>query len=271
MKNMFFIRVNKIKVFDNREGFLGVFNRSAEMNIYSYVRAFKSITTAPELEYTTGLALSDLMSLPDEAARKQRLLDAVIAEADRLSQSAYLEINGVKDKQTMLFGDSGLVIYSNTYIPDRVDIQLWVIESDSDIRNFAIEADRVLDSDAFKTLFAAVEATLAITNPVLSGVIAVAGVVVNILRQKLRANKDDLVGYWQASLNRVEHFPHGNRDKQNVYDTTGNILVDYTIFGFENYLSSQGRGIASESATKRNAEGATKTDTEEILPDTDKS
>jgi hypothetical protein len=34
----------------------------------------------------------------------------------------------------------------------------------------------------------------------------------------------------------MEHFPHGARDKQDVYDTTGNILVDYTLFGFENEL-----------------------------------
>jgi hypothetical protein len=76
----------------------------------------------------------------------------------------------VKDNQTMLFGDSGSVIFSSEYIPDKLDVQIWVIESDNDVRSFVLEADRVLDSDAFKGLFAAVEATLAITNPVLSGV-----------------------------------------------------------------------------------------------------
>ncbi|MDR1552528.1 MAG: hypothetical protein LBS69_03565, partial [Prevotellaceae bacterium] len=81
---------------------------------------------------------------------------------------------------------------------------------------------------------AAVETALVVTNPVVSGVIAVGGVVVNMLRKKLLANKDDLVGYWQESLNRTEHYPHGARDRQDIYDTTGNILLDYTLFGFEN-------------------------------------
>jgi hypothetical protein len=126
-----------------------------------------------------------------------------------------------------------LVIYHSEAIPEALNIQLWMIESDEDIRNFAIDADKILDSDAFKGLYATVETALVITNPVISGVIAVGGVVVNLLRQKLRANKDDLVGYWVASLNRAEHYPHGLRDKQDVYDTTGNILVDYTLFGFE--------------------------------------
>jgi hypothetical protein len=53
-----------------------------------------------------------------------------------------------------------------------------------------------------------------------------------MIRQKLRENKDDLIGYWQATLNRTEHFPHGTRDRQDVPDTTGNMLVDYTLFGF---------------------------------------
>jgi hypothetical protein len=179
------------------------------------------------------LTVSDLLPL-DEKQRRDLLLERVLAESGLLAQSNCLEVNGVRDNQTLLFGDSGLVIYSSTHIPDELDVRLWVIESDADIRNFAIEADKVLDSDAFKGLFAAVEATLAIAVPVLSGVIAVGGVAVSLLRQKLRANKDDLVGYWQVSLNRTEHYPHGTRDRQDVYDTTGNILVDYTLFGFEN-------------------------------------
>jgi hypothetical protein len=232
---MFYARINKIKVFNNREGFLW-FNKYAEMQIYSYVKPLSLSTETAELVRTDGVAMSELMELPDEAARKQRLLDAVLAEAGNLAQSSYLEIDGVKDNQNLMFGDSGLVIFSGEDIPDRIDIRLWVIESDSDIRNFALEADKVIDSDAFKGLYALAETALAVTNPVLSGIIATGGVVINLLRQKLRTNKDDLVGYWQATLNRAEHYPHGTRDKQDVYDTTGNILVDYTLFGFENQL-----------------------------------
>jgi hypothetical protein len=265
---MFYARINKLKVFDNREGFLGIFNRRAELRIYSYAAGGDNFTAAtagaglaPALNddaqadagatagATAGadiragvrpaptvvappLTLSDLTDLPDDMARRQKLLDAVLSEAGKFAQSNSLEVNGVKDNQTLLFGDAGLLLFQSDTIPDRLDIQLWVIESDEDIRNFAVDADKVLDSDAFKGLFAAVEVALAVTNPILSGVIAVGGVVVNLLRQKLRANKDDLVGYWQASLNRPEHYPHGTRDKQNVYDTTGNVLVDYTLFGF---------------------------------------
>jgi hypothetical protein len=113
-------------------------------------------------------------------------------------------------------------------------MQLWVIESDEDVRRFAVDADTVVDSDAFKGLLIAVETALTVASPVLSGIIGVGAVVTSLLRQKLRANRDDLVGYWQVSLNCTEHYPHGLRDRQDTPDTTGNILVDYTLFGFEN-------------------------------------
>jgi flagellar protein FlgJ len=220
------------------------------MHIYSYVTA-SSVPfpvepgSAPSLQQPS---LSDLLGLPDEAARKQYLLDATLAEAGRFAQSAHLGINGVKDNQSLLFGDSGLAIYAGEQIPDALNIQLWVVESDEDIRRFALDADRVLDSDAFKGLFAAVETALTVAAPTLSGIIAVSGVVTALLRQKLRASKDDLVGYWQATLNRPEHYPHGARDRQDVYDTTGNIQVDYTLFGFENSIEKEDRQPDSVSA-----------------------
>jgi hypothetical protein len=174
-----------------------------------------------------------MLALTDEQ-RKEILLNAVQTEVDRLAQSCTLAIDRVKDNQSLLFGDSGLVIFQSEQIPDMLNMQLWVIESDEDVRQFTLDADKVIDSDAFKGLLIAVETALTVTNPVLSGVIGLGAVVANMLRQKLRANKDDLVGYWQLTLNRAEHYPHGARDRQDTADTTGNILVDYTLFGFEN-------------------------------------
>jgi hypothetical protein len=89
---MFCVRINKIKVFNNREGFLRLFNR-AEMHIYSYVTA-SSVPSAVE---------------PGSAPSLQQ---------------------------------PSLAIYAGEQIPDALNIQLWVIESDEDIRRFAPDADR---------------------------------------------------------------------------------------------------------------------------------
>jgi hypothetical protein len=236
---MFYVRINKIRVFDNREGFLWLFNRRAELRIYSLASNPTGISGhfLEKGAVYPSLAVEDLISLSD-GERKDRLLEAVLAESSRFAQSAHLAVNGVKDNQSLFFGEAGMAVYQSEWIPDALDLQLWVIESDEDVRRFAVDADTVVDSGAFKGLLIAVETALTVTNPVLSGVIGVGAIVTNLLRQKLRANKDDLVGYWQTTLNRTEHYPHGLRDRQDTPDTTGNMLVDYTLFGFENESDS---------------------------------
>jgi hypothetical protein len=230
---VFYVRINKIKVFNNREGFLGLFNR-AEMRIYSYVASSTAVPVVTPL--SPALASADLLALtPDQ--RREKLLEAVLSEAGRFAQSYSLAVDRVKDNQSLTFGEAGILVYQSDAIPDALDMQLWVIESDEDVRTFTLEADKVVDSDAFKGLLIAVEAALTVTNPVLSGIIGVTAVVANLLRQKLRANKDDLAGFWQLNLNRQEHYPHGARDRQDTPDTTGNIRVDYTLFGYENNAS----------------------------------
>jgi hypothetical protein len=230
---MFYIRINKIRIFNNREGFLGLFNK-AEMRIYSYVTAS---STGIDLQ-TSALRLSDLANLSDEAARKQKLLETVQAEVDKFAQSNSIEINRVKDNQSLTFGEAGLVIYQSDFIPATLHIQLWVVESDEDLRQRVGDADKIVDSAAFKGLTTAIGLALAVTNPILTAAISVGGVLTHLLRQKLRNTKDDLVGYWQCVLNRNEHYPYCVRDKQDVPDTTGNIQVDYTLFGFENEVKN---------------------------------
>jgi hypothetical protein len=229
---MFYTRINKIKVFNNKEGFLGLFNK-AEIRIFSYVTAS---TTGKEL-ISSSLTLSDLASLSDETARKQKLLEAVQLEANKFAQSNSIEFNGVKDNQTLTFGEAGLIIFQSEFIPAALSLQLWVIESDEDIRRVVLDADQILDSAAFKGLTTAIGLALTVTNPILTAAISVGGVLTQLLRQKLRNKKDDLVGYWQCILNREEHYPYCVRDKQDVRDTTGNIQVDYTLFGFENEVN----------------------------------
>jgi hypothetical protein len=231
---MFYVRINKIKVFNNREGFLGLFNR-AELRIYCHAAGY-SVGAEP---YISPLTLADLIDL-DDSARRQKLLDAVLSEAGRFAQSHSLEINGVKDSQTLTFDEAGLVIYESESIPDNLNLQVWVIESDEDVRKFALDAETVMQSDAFRGLVATVGSILAVTNPLLTGAIGVGGVLVSLLCRKLKTNKDDLVGYWQATLNRAEHFPHGLRDRQDVYDSTGNIQLDYTLFGFDKTVETDG-------------------------------
>ena len=224
---MFYARINKIKVFNNREGFLGLFDK-AEVRIYGYSIGFEGFIP----ETIPLLGMSDLAEQADDKARRDLLKQLAASELNRFAQSVCLEINGVKDNQSLFFGDAGLVIYNGEKIPDTLTMQLWAIESDEDVRNSMKDVDAFLDGTALNSLLQTVGAALTVKNPTVGSAISVGTVVAGLIRQKLRANKDDLIGYWQATFTRTEHFPHGTRDRQDVPDTTGNMLVDYTFFGF---------------------------------------
>ena len=224
---MFYARINKIKVFNNREGFLGLFDK-AEVRIYGYSIGFEGFIP----ETIPLLGMSDLAEQADDKARRDLLKQLAASELNRFARSVCLEINGVKDNQSLFFGDAGLVIYNGEKIPDTLTMQLWAIESDEDVRNSMKDVDAFLDGTALNSLLQTVGAALTVKNPTVGSAISVGTVVAGLIRQKLRANKDDLIGYWQATFTRTEHFPHGTRDRQDVPDTTGNMLVDYTFFGF---------------------------------------
>jgi hypothetical protein len=54
-----------------------------------------------------------------------------------------------------------------------------------------------------------------------------------VITQTLLNNKDDQIGVLYQSFNRFEHYPHGERKKDDVPDMSNNMRIDYTIFGTE--------------------------------------
>jgi hypothetical protein len=215
-----------MKVFDNRELDLFGLNR-AELRIYSLVSAGKN-----PLLHVTLAEFNGLGADPDGIA--DRLMKLVVDEAGELDQCNYLEVNGVKDNDSIYFGDAGFLMYQSPVIPDVLNMQLLVVESDQQTRNFALKAEEVTNSPVFKTVTSSIQVALTAANPVWGSVICIGNLALGILHNRMKNDKDDLVGYWQCTLNRREHYFNGLRDKQDVRDTTGNILVDYTLFGYEN-------------------------------------
>jgi hypothetical protein len=72
---MFYARINKIRVFNNRKGFLRLFNRCAEMRIYSYVAAASAGTASlAGADLRVSPYLSDLIHLTAEQRREKLLV-----------------------------------------------------------------------------------------------------------------------------------------------------------------------------------------------------
>lgn len=240
---MFFFRVNKITIFHNREArkILGLFGkrRKAEIRILSFV------TT----EFTELPNLSDLNKTTDPAAQK-RIIEQAVASVVGSRQLTTVENVGTNHKLT--FGDTGYVVYQSEKIPDHLDWLLLVLEDDTDVRDDAKMVQAIVGHPEFgdlsNNLIGAISKG-ALANPAFAVASEIGKFAVNLLTEKGKKNKDDQVGLMYLSLNRPEHYPFGERKKDDVPDLTGNILVDYSLFGVD-MTGGSGRKKASRKKSK---------------------
>jgi hypothetical protein len=228
---MFVFRLNKIKILDNRERrkIWGIFgNNLAEVKIMSFVTT--EFTDLPDL---------DTLIKTTDAAQQKAILEQLISTV--ISRRVLTTVENVKDLQTMTFGDTGFTVFFSDEIPEQFDWLLAVIESDSKARDEAKWLSDILKSKKFSgftsdlilALKAAGKGTL-LTNPAYLASVAIGKFAVDILLEKSKNNKDDQLGLLYMSLNRKQHYPYGKRDVQDASDLTGNMQVDYSLFGFKN-------------------------------------
>ena len=241
---MFFFRINKISIFSNRESkrILGLFGkrRKAEIRILSFV------TT----EFTELPNLSDLSQTIDPAAQK-RIIEQAVASVVGSRQLTTVE--NVSANQKLTFGDTGYVVYQSEHIPEHFDWLLLVMEDDTDVRDNAQMVDAIVKHPEFgdlsNNLIGAVSKG-ALANPAFLVASEIGKFAVNLLTEKGKKNKDDQVGLLYLSLNRAEHYPFGERKRDDVMDLTANMTVDYSLFGIEPAGSGGGRKKASRKKVK---------------------
>lgn len=221
---MFFFRINKVKIFDNREKkkFLGIFGRDlAQVKFLSFVST----------EFSAFPDLSDFLSTNDAAEKKaiiKKGVESVIASR------IFTEIQNVKDNHVMTFGDTGFVLYQSETIPEFFDWQFIAFESDERVRDNARMVEDILNDEEFTKFSNNLGSLIAVaSNPAFSASVEVTKFALKVISKVAQSNKDDMIGILMMSLNRMEHYPHGERKKDDVPDLTNNMFIDYSLFGFD--------------------------------------
>ncbi len=213
---MYVFRINQFKIHKNRE--IG----KAEVVITSFVTT-DNAANLPNL--------SELRDISDPGARR-----ALVAHAANqvISSRELTRVDNVKDGHKFTFGDTGFSLHSSTAIPDELHWALLVWEDDSDVRDVGTFIENVLSDDDFDELSGKLLnllATAAATPAKLY--FDVAKFVTGKVAKALKENKDDQIGVLYQSWNRPEHYPHGIRNKEDVSDLSGNMKIDYSMFGME--------------------------------------
>jgi len=220
----FYFKINKIKIIDNKEsGFLFFHKDLATITFESFFAdSEKTINKCDKYKM--------YLSAKDEKAKEVAIAEMVV---DAVKRRQTIKVDSVKDNQILTFGDTGCTLYRSGTIPDNIGWCLMGTESDQDIRNVGMSIEAVLKHPNFKTFASAFSGLVNLSkNPAFSASMAVLKYIGECVASSMKNNQDDMVGLLYTSFNRWEHYPNGERKAEDVLDLTGNMMVDYSIFGF---------------------------------------
>jgi len=208
-------RLNCIKILDNHE----------PLGISGQVKLMSFITTAddplPELyEYFAEI----------DPAEKRDLLRAAVMQV--LSSKELVTLNNIKDGHEIWFGDTGYSLYTADKILNSYNWQMLVIESDANLRAIGNGINTLINDPAFDTFLGNIAefASFAV-NPSVTLGIAVAKYVIGQVATLFANNKDDQIGIVYQSFYRALDYPSLDRRAFNIPDMSGNMFIDYRIFG----------------------------------------
>ena len=213
MSEFFTLRLNKVRILDNREW------GNAEVKIISFV------TTGNDV-----LPVLDSYHDTTDDAEKRDLIKA--AARMIVSSREFTEIQNVKDDTILTFGAEGFSLYTAYEIPMDLNWSLTLIERDADVREVGRQLTEVVNSEDFNNFTDEIIETVSGTeNPGLKIAFKVGKFFAQTAGRSLAQNRDDQIGMYIESLNKFEHYPRCERKRDSQPGVNGNIFVDYTIFG----------------------------------------
>ncbi len=219
---MFYFRLDKVRLLENRESAFLFFKRNlGEIKFISFITT--GDTAFPDL---------DLFIAETDDQKKAQLAAGMVKQV--VSNRILTTIDNVKDNQDITFGDTGYVLFQAQEIPEDFNWCLLALEDDGDLRELGVSIDSIINDKGFAGFsLRLAEVVGAASNPGFVAGVEIAKFVAGAVADRLQTGKNDLAGLLYMSLNRREHYPHGNRKRDKVPDLTGNMLVDYSLFGFE--------------------------------------
>lgn len=218
---MFYFRLNRILIYSNRRKTLFRKRDKTDVEIYCFV--------------TTGNrplpALKGLTAESDEA-KKSAMLKKAVQQA--IESRIFTPVENVKDDHALTFGDTGFVLYEDDKIPDDFHFQMVLIGSKAKQRNTAKLLQEV-EKDAEFPGFIKSAAQIAgiAANPAVACGAEIGKFLAKYILRIASEQDDDQLGLVYQSWNRKEHYPHGERKRDDNQDLTGNIRYDYSLFGFD--------------------------------------
>ncbi len=227
---MFYFRIDRVRFLDNgsvKSG-LGIFGHDyAKVKFLSFVT--RSDQKVPQL---------DKWMKTNDSAAKEAAMQKLVRQT--LNTRDLTELDRVQDNVPVSFGDTGLILYEAEEIPEAFTWTFVAVRSDQDLREAAGDANEFLDEPGFSSfstnILSLIRTGSVLANPTYAAGVEVAKFVAQVTARRLMKKGDRQLGAVTVSFIRPEHYPQGIRESREVHDMTGNMLFDYTIFGYKRAL-----------------------------------
>ncbi len=214
---MFLFRINKLRILNNRK-LIG----KADLKLVSFITT--SDNSLPDMdEY---IATND----PD---KKRKIVQKAIQSV--ISAKVTPTIQKITDNAIITFGDTGYSLYTADKIPAIFNWQFIAYRNKDRERTNAQLAEAIIKDDSFDGFSENIGTLIgAASNPAFAVGVEVVKFVTDTTLKIMASENDAEIGFVLMTLDRDEHYPHGERKIDNVPDATGNMFFDYSIFGMEN-------------------------------------
>jgi hypothetical protein len=220
---MFSFRINRIKISDTKEDFnnLTFGSDPAQLKLISFIVTENS--NLPDM--SSFLQTSDF-------SQKKALLQKAVEKV--ISSRIYTEIDNITDNHSMTFGTPGYILYTSNKIPDNFNWQFIAYENGQDIKEGPQMVENILNDKGFDNFTNNLSDIISKTaNPSHSAAVSIARYAISVTNNIAKQNHDNLLGISYTSLNRRQDYIYGGRKKDRISDLTNNMIIDYSIFGYD--------------------------------------
>lgn len=143
-----------------------------------------------------------------------------------------IEVQNIKDKHRISFGNNGYSLYRSHTVPDYFDLSICIMDSDRGIRELGERLKKITNGPIFNSFASNLLTAIGIVaTPQIIAAIKVTEFIAKQVAQELSANKDDQVGVYCESFNIWQDYPNLNLKGIDIPDLSNNCLISYNLFG----------------------------------------
>lgn len=214
---MFYLKINRVRIKNTDTPMLFPHSKGPVIDMLSIAST----------DVTGGLDVESWLSETD--ANKRTQLHAAVGQAAVVPiMSTQLIYN---TNASIVFGDTGYVVFNHQDIPENINWIFLAIKSNERRRQLWGSVQQELSEQRSDKLIEQAITAFSL-NPAAAFGLAVCGLLARIIVKKLAAEPDEILGMSSQSFIRVRDYPYGERTRDGVPDTSGNMLLDYSLFGF---------------------------------------